>query len=119
MSPCRCECRPDGIFQTGRIQIAAAGGPLHRKPLLRHPMPLIPGINDDIQNIKETGEFLRGLGNNALHIELMPYHRLGKGKYESLDKEYHLSGVPSPEPDEVESVKKAFEVYDIICLISR
>jgi pyruvate formate lyase activating enzyme len=82
-------------------------------------MPLIPGINDDIQNIKETAEFLHRLGDNTLRIELMPYHRLGKGKYESLDKEYRLSGVLSPEPDEVESVKKAFEVNDIICLISR
>ncbi|MBA7679392.1 Pyruvate formate-lyase 1-activating enzyme [subsurface metagenome] len=105
--------KPNSLILSNAKIVAASGV----ETLFR--MPLIPGINDDIQNIKETGEFLRGLGNNALHIELMPYHRLGKGKYESLDKEYHLSGVPSPEPDEVESVKKAFEVYDIICLISR
>ena len=57
-------------------------------------MPLIPGINDDLQNIKETADFLHGLGNNACRIELMPYHRLGKGKYESLDRQYHLPDVP-------------------------
>jgi pyruvate formate lyase activating enzyme len=82
-------------------------------------MPLIPGINDDSQNIKETSEFLHGLGDNALCIELMPYHRLGKGKYYALGKEYLLSGVLSPEPEEVESVKKAFEDNNITCLISR
>jgi pyruvate formate lyase activating enzyme len=82
-------------------------------------MPLIPGINDNMQNIRETAEFLHGLGNNALRIELMLYHRLGKGKYESLDKKYSLSGVLSHEPDEVESVKKAFEANNIICLVSR
>jgi pyruvate formate lyase activating enzyme len=82
-------------------------------------MPLIPGINDDIQNINETAEFLHELGNNALRIELMPYHQFGKGKYESLDRRYPLPDVLSPQQDEVELVKKAFENNDIICLISK
>jgi len=82
-------------------------------------MPLIPGINDDMQNIKETADFLHGLGNNAPRIELMPYHRLGKGKYESLDRKYPLPDVLSPEPEDVESVKKEFEAGGIICTISR
>ena len=81
-------------------------------------MPLIPGINDDMQNISETAEFFHGLGNNALGIELMPYHRLGKGKYESLDRPYRLSGLLSPEPDHVALVKEKFEGYGIICSIS-
>ena len=82
-------------------------------------MPLVPGINDDMRNIKATADFLYGLGSNALRIELMPYHGFGKGKYESLDKEYRLSGVLSPGPDELESVKNTFEADGIICLISR
>lgn len=82
-------------------------------------MPLIPGINDDLQNIKETADFLHRLGNNTLRIELMPYHRLGKGKYESLGKQYHLPELLSPEPQHLESVKKAFEDKGIICTISR
>ncbi len=81
-------------------------------------MPLIPGINDD-ENIKETADFLHGLGDNALNIELMPYHRLGKGKYESLDRSYPLNNVPSPEPEHLESIKKAFESAGIICTISK
>ena len=81
-------------------------------------MPLIPGINDE-QNIKETADFLHGLGNNALYIELMPYHRLGKGKYESLDRRYPLPDVPSPEPEYLESIKRAFESFGIECSISK
>ena len=105
--------KPNSLIHSNAKIVAASGV----ETLFR--MPLIPGINDDMQNIKETAEFLHGLGNIDLRIELMPYHRLGKGKYESLDREYRLSGVLSPEPDEVESVKKALEVNDIICLISR
>ncbi|MBN1161857.1 MAG: glycyl-radical enzyme activating protein [Dehalococcoidales bacterium] len=82
-------------------------------------MPLVPGINDDEQNIKESVDFLHGLGNNSLRIELMPYHRLGKGKYESLDREYPLSDVLSPESEHLESLKKAFESNGIMCTISQ
>ncbi len=82
-------------------------------------MPLIPGINDGLQNIRQTADFLNGLGNKAFNIELMPYHRLGKGKYESLDRPYRLSELLPPEPDHVELVKKAFEDYGTICSISR
>ena len=82
-------------------------------------MPLIPGINDDEQNIKDTADFLHGLGNNACRIELMPYHRLGKGKYESLERRYSLSDIPSPEPEHLESIKKTFESNGIGCSISK
>jgi pyruvate formate lyase activating enzyme len=82
-------------------------------------MPLIPGINDDSQNIKGTAEFLRSLGKKALRIELMPYHRLGKGKYESLDKKYLLPDLRASEPEHLESVKKEFEDNGISCTVSK
>jgi pyruvate formate lyase activating enzyme len=94
-------------------KIAAASGV---KILFR--MPLIPGTNDDWQNIVETAAFLRDLGEKAGRIELMPYHAFGKGKYESLDREYRLSGVLSHEPDEIQAVKTAFEANGIICTVS-
>jgi hypothetical protein len=49
----------------------------------------------------------------------MPYHRLGKGKYEALDRQYRSSGLLPPEPEHLESVKKEFEDNDTICTISR
>ncbi len=105
--------KPNNLILSNAKIVAASGVEM----LFR--MPLIPGINDDMQNIKETSDFLNGLGNNSLRIELMPYHRLGKGKYESLDEKYPLSDVLSPEPKHVESVKKAFEDNGIICSVSR
>jgi pyruvate formate lyase activating enzyme len=82
-------------------------------------MPLVPGINDDMKNIKDTSDFLQGLGNRACRIELMPYHQLGKGKYESLDRKFNLPDIPSPGTEQVDSVQKAFENNGIACLISR
>jgi len=82
-------------------------------------MPLIPGINDDKQNIKETADFLHGLGNKFSRIELMPYHRLGQGKYASLGKSYPMPNPLPQGPEQVEKVKKAFEDSGIKCSISR
>jgi pyruvate formate lyase activating enzyme len=104
--------KPNDLILSNAKIVAASGV----ETLFR--MPLIPKINDDIQNIKMTAEFLHELGNNTLRIELIPYHRLGKGKYESLDKEFHLSEILSPEPNEIDSVKNEFADYNITCLIS-
>lgn len=104
--------KPNDLILSNAKIVAASGV----ETLFR--MPLIPKINDDMQNIKMTAEFLHELGNNTLRIELIPYHRLGKGKYESLDKEFHLSEILSPEPNEIDSVKNEFADYHITCLIS-
>jgi pyruvate formate lyase activating enzyme len=98
----------------GNAKTAAASG---KKILFR--MPLIPGINDGPQNVKETADFLRSLGKEFLRIELMPYHRLGKGKYDSLGKPYHLGNTGAMEPESVESVQRMFGDNGISCSVSR
>ncbi|MBI4333034.1 MAG: glycyl-radical enzyme activating protein [Chloroflexi bacterium] len=82
-------------------------------------MPLIPGVNSEEENIKATAEFLKGLQKGEASIELMPYHRLGMGKYEALDRVYCLDQTPSAAPELVESVRQAFELAGVRCLVSR
>ena len=82
-------------------------------------MPLIPGINDSSKNVRETADFLKGLGNRAHRIELLPYHRLGESKYEALDRLYPMHGLLPLESAHVEAVKKAFEECGIQCSVSR
>jgi pyruvate formate lyase activating enzyme len=98
----------------GNAKTAAASG---KKTLFR--MPLIPGVNDGSQNVIETADFLRSLGKEFLRIELMPYHRLGKGKYDSLGKPYLLRDVSALEPESIEPVKKMFDDRGISCSVSR
>ena len=45
--------------------------------------PIVPGVNDDPENIRQTASFLRGL-NNVTKYELLPYHPLGLSKAEAL-----------------------------------
>ena len=61
-------------------------------------VPCIPGYNDDDENIHATARFtLEELGPEV-PINLLPYHRLGESKNESLGKDINWSiDIPSEE----------------------
>lgn len=56
-------------------------------------IPYVPGYNDDIKAQEEIYRYV-GCLKRVKHIEVMPYHRLGEGKYTGLGRAYDLSGVP-------------------------
>jgi pyruvate formate lyase activating enzyme len=58
-------------------------------------IPLIPGINDDEANLRQSGEFLAGL-RGVTGVELMGYHEIGLAKYEALDLPYTLKDTKPP-----------------------
>jgi pyruvate formate lyase activating enzyme len=83
-------------------------------------MPLIPGSNDTPENIEATADFVKSLaGGNVRGIELMPYHRMGIGKYETLDRRYGMVEKKPPEPAHVEAVRARFEEFGLTCTVSR
>jgi len=57
-------------------------------------IPVIPGCNDSVKNIRATAEFAIGLGFRK--IELVPYHKLGISKYYQYGKFYLLHGCELP-----------------------
>lgn len=79
-------------------------------------IPLIKEVNDTEANIRETAEFIKQLGNNGT-IELLPYHRLGIGKYQTLNKSYLGEEFLAPTSEETEAVKKIIEEYGISCSV--
>jgi len=50
-------------------------------------IPLIPGVTDTPENLRETARFLSP-ARNLLRVELMPYNRLAGAKYASVGMEY-------------------------------
>ena len=72
-------------------------------------IPLIPGVNDDEQNIRRTAQWVAGA--KALEkIELLPYHMTAGAKYSSVGKTYE------PIFDinrEINVSRKIFEEYNI------
>jgi len=61
-------------------------------------IPLIPGFNDDDDNIIKTAEFVSSL-KKIKHIDLLPFNYLASGKYKAmgLDWEYNETRRQSPE----------------------
>jgi pyruvate formate lyase activating enzyme len=81
--------------------------------------PLIPGINDSIENIEATARFLAGLGKNAAKLELMPYHRMGQSKYQALNMPCATNGLGAADDKQVEAAQKAYLNRGIDCSISK
>lgn len=77
--------------------------------------PLIPGVNDSDTELQSLGKWLKG-ELNAFQLEIMPYHKLGVGKYEALGREYQL---PMTEVPKKEAVERALEQIDVPGAFSR
>ena len=66
---------------------------------------IIPGITDNEDDLIELKNFINSL-QNVQKIELMPYHELGKFKWENLGIKYELEGVPSATAEDIKRVKE-------------
>lgn len=60
--------------------------------------PIVPGYNNDEENIRKTGAFIRDvLGNRIVSYQLLPYRKMGTEKYASLGIDYPLGDYAPPE----------------------
>jgi pyruvate formate lyase activating enzyme len=73
--------------------------------------PVIPGINDDYQNIKETGEFLSSL--KIAQVNLLPYHYIGIDKYRRLGRTYKLVTTPSPSEEKLSEISGILRKFNL------
>ncbi len=71
-------------------------------------VPVVPGHNDSDENMKATAGFIaRELGGDV-PVRLLPYHRMGEGKNESLGKAMDMS-IPVPSDEHMENIKSIFD----------
>jgi pyruvate formate lyase activating enzyme len=68
--------------------------------------PLIPGINDDEENLNALAEFLAGLGR-PVPLEMLPSHEFGRGKFESLGIPYPLADrkIAAPKKEKIDEAE--------------
>jgi pyruvate formate lyase activating enzyme len=61
-------------------------------------VPVVPGVNDDAESVRQIGAFAASLP--ALEgVDILPYHRAALDKYRRLNRRYRLSKT-DPLPDE-------------------
>lgn len=100
------------IFKNAAFLIQAGAKVVFRQPL-------VAGVNDSTDHIKKMADFLHRLGENALNLQLMPYHRLGQDKYTALHLTYNMAKTKIMTGEEVEAVRSAYVEQGINCSISQ
>ena len=70
---------------------------------------LVPGFTDDENDLIELKKFISSL-NTVKKVEVLPYHNLGKFKWDNLNLEYPLKDVPPASDDDVKRAKKILGV---------
>jgi pyruvate formate lyase activating enzyme len=68
----------------GNLRALAERG---HKIILR--MPVIPGVNDDEESVRQIGRFAASLPQ-VRRVDLLPYHHTAADKYERLERAYAL-----------------------------
>jgi pyruvate formate lyase activating enzyme len=68
---------------------------------------LVPGLTDAPEILTGIAQFAASLGN-VQRVEVLPFHQLGKFKWERLGLDYTLRDVPAPTP---ESAARACAVF--------
>ena len=56
---------------------------------------LVPGLTDDAGNIDQMAQFVAGLGT-VERVEVLPFHQMGRYKWEKLGVPYTLESVSAP-----------------------
>ena len=72
-------------------------------------IPVIPGCNDSLENIRASAAFVAELG--FTQIELIPYHELGVSKYRQYGMVYKLDA-PAAESD-LQSLRELVESFGL------
>lgn len=70
---------------------------------LRHVM--VPSITDNEESMEKLFNNVRHLSSKIERFEILPYHKMGLEKYEELNMEYTLKGVPEMDKEKA----KAFQ----------
>jgi pyruvate formate lyase activating enzyme len=68
---------------------------------------LVPGVTDSVEIVGPIAKFAAGLGN-VQRVEVLPFHQMGRFKWEKLGLDYTLQDVPSPSNELVEETCRVF-----------
>jgi pyruvate formate lyase activating enzyme len=66
-------------------------------------VPIIPGINDDAESLRQVAQFAASLPNLA-GVDLLPYHTIASAKYDRLGRVYELPKAYPPSPSELDQL---------------
>jgi pyruvate formate lyase activating enzyme len=73
---------------------------------------LVPGLTDDPKDIEQIAKFAAEL-DVVERVEVLPFHQMGRFKWDALGVNYTLGDVPAPPPEMVERVCEQFRAVGL------
>jgi pyruvate formate lyase activating enzyme len=83
-----------------------------RGQAIRLRIPIIPGINDDAEHIRQIGEFANGLPHLD-EVDILPYHSIAAEKYQRLNIVYALSEMRPPSEEHLAEIAQALRGFGL------
>jgi pyruvate formate lyase activating enzyme len=75
-------------------------------------VPIIPGINDDDENIHQTGGFATALPR-LNRVDILPYHHTADEKYNRLNKVYSLPETRPPLDERMSEIAQILQGFGL------
>jgi pyruvate formate lyase activating enzyme len=97
--------RVAGIDNGSVIAFAERLAALGRPMWLRY--VLVPGLTDDPGEMAQLAQFAAALGNIE-RVEILPFHQLGKYKWDKLGLDYQLADTPMPTREQIDAAIAVF-----------
>lgn len=76
-------------------------------------IPLIGGVNDTVENIKSTAQFVAELEGEKKEVNLLPYHGIAQNKYMKLGKSDCFEKLSVPDKGVLDQAIATFAEYGI------
>lgn len=73
---------------------------------------LVPNLTDPLHNIKGLAKFVATL-ENVEKVEILPFHQMGKYKWEQLGYDYKLKDTQPPTPEMIQQVMDIFKRHNL------
>jgi pyruvate formate lyase activating enzyme len=75
-------------------------------------VPLVPGINDDEENIRRIAVFAAALPR-LQRVDVLPYHRAGTDKYSRMHRAYRLPEARPPSQEKIAQITEILHEFDL------
>ena len=73
---------------------------------------LVPGYSDDENDLHNWAKYVSQF-DIVERIDILPFHQMGKHKWDDLGASYKLANTPSPAKEEIEKAQEIFQQYNL------
>lgn len=78
---------------------------------------LVPGLTDAPDNVEKVADYAAALARirpgMVSRVEVLPFHQMGRDKWDALGRRYELDGTPAPSPELTERVRAQFRAHGL------